>query len=57
MIIEYDKPVEVTESQYNKVIKVFAGLIAHRKTKEKFYIKYWGPFGKKELANYLQMTR
>lgn len=57
MEIIFDKQIEVTKSQYNKVIRIFAGLIAHRKCNDKYYIKYWGPFGKKELANFLQVTK
>lgn len=54
-MITFDKPIEVSKSQYRYLIKAFAGLIAHKKSKGKYYIKYWGPFGygKKELAKYI----
>jgi hypothetical protein len=43
--IIYDTPIEVTEKQYNAVMKEFKGLIAHRKDEVtgQRYIKLWYP--------------
>ena len=41
MNINYNVPIEVTEKQYNVLIKEMAGVIAHRQEDGKFYITCW----------------
>lgn len=41
MEIKYDVPIEVTEKQYNILVRDCCGIIAHRKSDGKFYIKVW----------------
>ena len=41
MTIKYDEPFEVTEQQYNLLVYMFPGIIAHRKSEGKFFIKVW----------------
>lgn len=40
--IKYDTPIEVSEKQYRHIMKEFAGLVAGRVDKGKYYIKVWG---------------
>lgn len=54
MGIKYDVPIEVTKKQYDKLIKTFAGIIAHRKDKDgKYWIKLWNMKYKNELKHAL----
>ena len=39
MKIEYDTETEVSKEQYQYLIKNFAGVVAHRESEGKFYIK------------------
>jgi len=39
MKIEYDKEIEVSLAQYNILKHEYAGVVAHRKEKGKYYIK------------------
>jgi hypothetical protein len=41
--IQYDQQIEVTKNQYDAIVKLFSGLVAHRHDKEenKYYIKLW----------------
>ena len=55
-MIEYDKPIEVTQNQYNKALNYFAGIVAGRIEKGKFYIKLWIPKYKSYLEDFLQKT-
>jgi hypothetical protein len=41
MTIEYDKPFEVTENQYNVLMNRCSGIVAGRKEDGKFFIKCW----------------
>jgi len=41
MKIEYDKPIEVTQTQYNLLRSRFAGVVAYRKANGKYYVKVW----------------
>jgi len=41
MEIQYDKSIEVTESQYNACMSRLDGYVAGRKENGKFYIKIW----------------
>ena len=55
--IEYDKPFEVTEAQYKYCMNNFAGIVAGRKSKGKFYIKLWMMAYKEELQSALNVRR
>jgi len=39
--IEYDKPIEVTKKQYYRIIKALPGIVAHRKSEGRYYVKLW----------------
>lgn len=39
--VEYDKQIEVTKEQYVFLVNNFAGILAHREEKGKYYIKVW----------------
>ncbi len=41
--IKYNQPIEVSKSQYDNIVKLFAGLVAHRYDEDtkKYYIKVW----------------
>lgn len=41
MKLEYDIPVEVKQNQYRRLVKYFPGIIAHRRSEGKYYIKLW----------------
>lgn len=41
MNIEYDKPIEVNEVQYNHIMHRYSGIVAGRKEGGKFFIKVW----------------
>ena len=41
MDIKYDTPIEVSESQYKRLMTKCAGLIAGRQDGERFFIKVW----------------
>ncbi len=47
--IEYDKEIEVTETQYKECIKHLSGIVAHRIVDNKFYVKLWLMNYNKEL--------
>ncbi len=57
MKIEWDKPIEVTKSQYEKAMVDFSTLIAGRKEGGKFYIKLWFMQYKTRLAILLHNTK
>lgn len=41
-MIQYDKPIEVTKKQYDKLLVKCAGIVAHRIDNEgKYWIKVW----------------
>lgn len=39
--IVYDKPIEVTEKQYKKLMTSFSGIVAGRIEGGKYFIKVW----------------
>jgi hypothetical protein len=41
MIIEYDKPFEVSEKQYKELMHKLSGVVAGRSENGKYYIKVW----------------
>lgn len=41
MNIEFDKEIEVTKEQYQKITHNFCGVVAHRVQDDKYYIKLW----------------
>ena len=53
MIIEYDKPFEVTEKQYRAVMKNCDGMVAGQVSGEKYFIKVWLMKYSKEINQYL----
>ena len=38
-MIQYNTPIEVTESQYNEARRLLSGIVAHRKEDGKFWLK------------------
>lgn len=56
MTIEYNKPFEVTRSQYASIKIKFSGLIAHRYDEKtgKFFIKLWNMKYKSYLLKFLE---
>lgn len=40
-MIQLDKPIEVTESQYNYLMNVLSGIVAGRIDNGKYFIKIW----------------
>jgi hypothetical protein len=40
-LIKYDTPIEVTESQYRKLMSDFAGIVAGRQENGRYFIKVW----------------
>ena len=53
MIIEYNKPIEVTEKQYHAFVYLFKGIIAHRVVNDKYYIKVWLTKYSRQILNIL----
>ena len=39
--IACNKPIEVTQEQYNMIVSIFPMIVAHREDKGRFYIKLW----------------
>ena len=52
---DLDVPVEVTEAQYEVMIIIFAGIVAHRSEGGRFWIKRLVGF-KKEVEYFLNQT-
>lgn len=52
--IEYDKDIEVNESQYNFLTMWFSGSLAHRKENGKYYIRLWVMHHADKIANFLK---
>lgn len=42
MIIEYDKPIEVTPHEYRVIMGACKGIVAGSVSEGKWYIKVWG---------------
>ena len=53
MKIAYNESVEVTQKQFKIALTEFSGLIAHRKSNNKFYIKVLVPKWSSHIANRL----
>ena len=41
MIIEYDKPIEVTQKQYGRIMTELKGVCAGKVEDGKYYVKFW----------------
>lgn len=39
--IEYDKPIEVTKEQYNRVMRDCSGIVAGCEENGKYFVKCW----------------
>lgn len=52
--IEYDKDIEVNESQYRFLMNNFQGIICGREENEKYYIKVWLMKYANHIANFLK---
>lgn len=57
MKIEYDTETEVSKEQYQYLIKNFAGVVAHRESEGKFYIKVWLMQYAKSIENFLNSKK
>lgn len=57
MEIKYNIPFEVTETQYNKLMYDFSGVVAGRKKDGKFYIKVWLMEYAKHIQQLLQHVK
>lgn len=55
IVIEYNKPVEVTEKQYRVLLKQFSH-IPHRTEDGKYYIKLWFMKYKPAIENFLNSS-
>lgn len=49
MEIQYNKPIEVTQSQYHRLMSELKGVCAGKIENEKFYIKVWIMSWKKNI--------
>ena len=52
--IDYNVPFEVTQSQYNDLMKHFAGIVAGREEEGKYYIKVWITAYNSSIINFLK---
>lgn len=57
MNIEYNTETEVNKEQYQYLIKNFAGMIAHRESEGKFYIKVWSMQYAKPIESFLNSKK
>lgn len=53
MTLQYGVEVQVTRSQYRRLVKAFPGVIAHRRNAGKYYIKLWDMRCKEQIEKML----
>jgi hypothetical protein len=54
--IIYNVPVEVNQEQYNILMNIFSGIVAGRKTKDKYFIKVLIPNYTKHVQEYFNTS-
>ena len=56
-MLEYNKPIEVTENQYRVIMTQLAGICAGKEEDGKFYIKLWMTKYKKNVQQVLDIIK
>ena len=54
--IIYNVPVEVNQEQYNILMNIFSGIVAGRKTNDKYFIKVLIPNYTKHVQEYFNTS-
>lgn len=53
--VKYDVPIEVSQDNYNKIVRNYSGRIAHRTEDGKYFIKVWDMSCAREISRLVKL--